>query len=120
MTEPKRLADILGGAVSRAFASDQARAYTTWMKAIGPDIAAATRPRRFSRGTLTVRCESSVWANELTYLADVILAKMSEVDPGHPVRRLRFEAGSGPAEQGDEPFASNSGPESNADTGAER
>ena len=120
MTEPKRLADILGGAVSRAFASDQARAYTAWMKAIGPDIAAATRPRRFSRGTLTVRCESSVWANELTYLADVILAKMSEVDPGHPVRHLRFEAGSGPVEQGDEPLASNCPPESNTDTAVDR
>lgn len=90
MSEPKRLAEIIGGAVGRALESEQARAYRAWTRAVGVQIAAVTHPLRFARGTLTVACESSVWANELTYLTNTILARMDEVEPGHPVRRLRF------------------------------
>ena len=45
-----------------------------------PMSSRSRRPRRLSRGVLTVECESSTWANELTYL-----------DAGHPRRRLRAD-----------------------------
>ncbi len=108
MTEPRRLGDVLGGTIRRVVSSDQARAYGAWAKAIGPEIAAAPRPRRFGRGPLPVICESSVWASELTYLSGAILAKMAEADPAHPVKRLRFEAGSSAGGQGEEAPAANS------------
>ncbi len=107
MPEPRRLGDILEGSLQGVTTGERARAYSAWLKAAGPDVATATRPRRFARGTLTVGCESSVWANELTYLTSTILERMAAVDPGHPVKRLRFEA-VGPFErQGNEPPASN-------------
>jgi predicted nucleic acid-binding Zn ribbon protein len=105
--EPRRLGDILGGTLQGVAKGDQARAYAAWLGAVGADVAAATRPRRFARGTLTVGCESSVWANELTYLIPTILEKMAATDPDHPVKRLRFEAVGPPERQGDEASASN-------------
>jgi hypothetical protein len=40
---------------------------------------------------------SSIWAQELTYLGGRLLARMAEVDPSHPVERLRFMARGSPA-----------------------
>jgi hypothetical protein len=92
--------------LSRIDTSDQARAYGAWARAAGDTVAANARPRSFARGVLTVECASSIWAQELTYLGGQLLARMSELDPAHPVRRFRFvtrrspapSPGTGPAE----------------------
>jgi hypothetical protein len=107
MPEPRRLGDVLAGTLRGITLGDRGRAYSAWLKAVGPEVAAATRPRRFSRGVLVVGCESSVWANELTYLTATILEKMAVVDSSHPVKRLRFEAVGPSLRQGIEPAASN-------------
>jgi hypothetical protein len=107
MPEPRRPGDVLASTLAGVTSGETARAYTAWLKAVGPDVAAATRPRRFARGALVVGCESSVWANELTYLTTTILERMTAVDPGHPVKRLRFEAVGPSLRQGNEPPASN-------------
>ena len=107
MPEPRRLGDVLAGTLKGVTSGDQARAYSAWLRAVGPEVAAATRPRRFARGQLTVGCESSVWANELTYLTAIILEKMAVIDPDHPVKRLRFEAVGPSPGQGSEAPASN-------------
>ena len=88
--EPRRLGEILAPAMGRLATSDGARACTLWARAAGEQVTNATTVRAFSRGVLTVECESSVWANELSYLSGEILARMAELDPGHPVRKLRF------------------------------
>ncbi|MGO8684536.1 MAG: DciA family protein [Thermoleophilia bacterium] len=93
MSEPRRLGEILHRSVERLIGSDEARAFALWRQAAGPQVAAATEPLRLARGTLTVRCESSVWTNELTYLSGSLLAKLREVDPDCPVTRFRFVTG---------------------------
>jgi hypothetical protein len=107
MPEPRRLGDVLSGTVQGISSSDQAQAYSAWLRAVGPEVAAATRPGRFARGTLTVGCESSVWANELAYLTGTILERMGSIDPAHPVKRLRFEAVGPFDRQGNEAPAAN-------------
>lgn len=102
MTEPRRIGEILDPALSRLATSDQARAYGAWARAAGQPIAAAARPRGFSRGVLSVECSSSVWANELTYLGDQLLRRMDELAPGHPVKRFRFVVERAAPEQEDE------------------
>jgi predicted nucleic acid-binding Zn ribbon protein len=42
---------------------------------------------------LTVECESSTWANELTYLTPVILERLRADDPATTVTGLRFVVG---------------------------
>ena len=101
--DPKRLGDILNGALWRLATTDQARAYAVWVRAAGEQVASGARPRHFSRGVLTVECSSSVWANELTYLGGEILRRMDEVAPGHPVKRFRFVIERAAPRQEDEP-----------------
>lgn len=106
--EPRRIGDIISPAVRRLTASDDARAYALWAKAAGGQVAGATSARAFNRGVLTIECESSVWANELEYLAGEILSRMTEMDPGHPVKRLRFRVRRRAVEQEEAPAASKS------------
>lgn len=104
-SRPRRLGEILAPAVSRLTSSDDARAYALWARAAGEQVARTTTVRAFSRGVLTVECESSVWANELSYLSGEILARMSAIDPGTPVRKLRFRVRRGVATQEETPAA---------------
>lgn len=97
--EFRRLDQILGPSLERVATSDQARAYGAWARAAGEQVAGGAHPRNFSRGTLTVECTSSVWANELTYLSGDILRRMDAVLPDHPVKRLRFLVASNPRVQ---------------------
>jgi len=87
---PRRLGEVLSAELERLQTSEQARAYVAWARAVGLQVASATRPRAFGRGRLTVECASSVWAGELTYLSTQILRRMDDVAPGHPVEHLRF------------------------------
>jgi hypothetical protein len=93
LSEPRRLGEILDPTLARLETSDQARAYGSWARAAGVQIAAGAHPKAFSRGILTIECSSSVWASELTYLSDQILRRMRELAPDHPVKRLRFMVG---------------------------
>lgn len=102
-SRPRSLGEILAPAVSRLTSSDEARAYALWARAAGEQVAQTTTVRAFSRGVLTVECESSVWANELSYLSREILARMSGIDPGNPVRKLRFRVRRGVVAQEETP-----------------
>ena len=105
MPEPRKIGDIVSRSLDRLVGSDKARAFQLWRRAAGEQVAAVTQPIRFSRGTLTVVCESSVWANELTYLGGTLLDRLRALDPACPVERLRFVTGRGPRQQGNEPSA---------------
>jgi hypothetical protein len=100
---PRRLDEILAPTVGRLTSSDDSLAYALWARAAGEQVARATAVRAFGRGVLTVECESSVWANELCYLSGEILARMSEMDPGNPVRKLRFRVRRGVVAQEETP-----------------
>ena len=90
MAELRRLGEILQGAVERMSSGEVGRAYSIWLKVCGEPVAAVTSPKRFQRGQLTVACESSIWASELTLLGGAIIAKMRALDPENPVGKLRF------------------------------
>ena len=104
-SDPRRLSEILAPAVGRLTSGDDARAYALWARAAGEQVAQTTAVRAFSRGVLTVECESSVWANELSYLSGEILVRMGELDSGNPVRKLRFRVRRGVAAQEETPAA---------------
>ena len=108
--EFQRLDQIMAPALDRVASSDQAKAYGAWARAAGEQVAAGTQVRNFSRGTLTVECSSSVWANELTYLGGQIKGRMDALSPGHPVMKLRFTVGRSPRKQEDPPAASKEEP----------
>ncbi len=47
---------------------------SVWAAAVGPDLAAAAEPVSERGGTVTVRCESSVWAEELEMMGPQLIA----------------------------------------------
>jgi predicted nucleic acid-binding Zn ribbon protein len=59
-----------------------------WHQAVGERIARHARPGRLSRGALTVHVSSSVWAQELSLLADELRARLK--NHGVEVTALRF------------------------------
>ncbi|NLG65523.1 MAG: DUF721 domain-containing protein [Actinobacteria bacterium] len=91
-----RLGDVLKRTAERLREGEEARAYAAWSAAAGAHVTAAATPVRLARGTLVLECESSVWAQELTYLSGEFLAKMHAADPDCPVERLRFVSGRRP------------------------
>jgi hypothetical protein len=90
MGEFVRLGDILKSAAARLGGTEQMRAYQAWSAAAGERLVVVCAPRRFVAGTLTIECESAVWAQELTYLGGDILSRMQAANPQCPVKRLRF------------------------------
>ena len=60
-----------------------------WPEVVGPALAAVTRPKRVTGGTLTIGCVGPV-AMELTHLAPELIARIN-AQLGKPlVERLRF------------------------------
>jgi hypothetical protein len=59
-----------------------------WRTAVGERIASRTEPGRLRGGVLTVHAASSAWAQELTFLAPEILARVQAL--GISVTELRF------------------------------
>ncbi len=62
-----------------------------WELAVGTKIAYRARPTRLVRGVLYVRTASATWTQELSLLADKIIASLRA--RGLDVRSLRFQVG---------------------------
>jgi predicted nucleic acid-binding Zn ribbon protein len=97
---PRPLALALDGVVERSEpATVLARAQGVWREVAGPGLAPFTEPVSERDGTLTVACESGVWAHELELLGPDLLNRMNAAldgPEGGALRRLRFVVGSVP------------------------
>jgi hypothetical protein len=60
-----------------------------WTGMVGPDMAAATTPRRLSQGTLTIGCSGPV-AMELQHLSTELIGRINQYLGSQVVRRLRL------------------------------
>jgi hypothetical protein len=65
-----------------------------WRDAVGARIAERAVPISLDEGTLLLRVPTSVWANELSLLADEVCARLKE--RGVVARELRFRVGAVP------------------------
>jgi predicted nucleic acid-binding Zn ribbon protein len=97
---PRPLSAALAGAVGDARpAGLLAVVQSAWSEVAGATLAAAASPTSEREGTVTVTCESGVWAHELELLAPDLTARLNEhlEGAGEPakVERLRFAVGSG-------------------------
>jgi predicted nucleic acid-binding Zn ribbon protein len=53
-----------------------------WDELVGPDVAAHTRPERFSDGELVVIADSAVWATQMRLLTSAVLRRLN-TELGH-------------------------------------
>ena len=92
---PESLRAILERAGENRFArAREAIPAALWREAVGARIAERARPLSLEDGTLVLRVPTSVWANELSLLADEVFARLRE--RGVVARELRFRVGAVP------------------------
>lgn len=70
-----------------------AKAFAWWSRSVPARIVKHARPVRLVHGTLIVHVSSSVWANELHYLSEDLLAELAKHNPQSGVQKLRFKVG---------------------------
>ncbi len=73
-----------------------------WEKAVGPQIAAQSRPDGLRRGTLFIRVSNSIWMQQLHYLKEEITGKVNDIMGGADLKGIRFSIGHIPAPAGKE------------------
>jgi hypothetical protein len=87
---PELLGSLLANA--RATTAKAARAgpvdQDTWRRIVGDRVAQRTEPGRVVRGTLQVRVTSPVWAQELSFFSEEIVARLRRT--GVEVDSIRF------------------------------
>ena len=97
---PRRLDDALGQVVRDAApATVLAEVQGVWKVAVGEVIATHAIPLAERAGTLTVTCDSSLWANEIDLSARDLVARLNAALGGPadgPLRALRARSGSIP------------------------
>ncbi len=103
LAEPEALEAILGRAGENRFARTKPPLDARlWRDAVGARIADRAQPISIQDGTLLLRVPNSVWAHELSMLADDVCHRLGE--RGVQVKRLRFRVGEPPlAERRPEP-----------------
>jgi len=72
-----------------------AEVQSAWPAVAGAALAASAGPVSERAGTVTVECESSVWAQELELLGADLTRRLDEAVTAGRVERLRFVVGSG-------------------------
>jgi predicted nucleic acid-binding Zn ribbon protein len=72
-----------------------AEVQSAWPAVAGAALAASASPVSERAGTVTVACESAVWAQELELLGPDLTRRVDEAVSGGRVERLRFIVGSG-------------------------
>jgi predicted nucleic acid-binding Zn ribbon protein len=94
---PRPIAKALEGALPDARpAGLLAEVQVAWPAVAGASLAAAAEPVSERAGTVTVTCESAVWAAELELLGADLARRLDEAVEGGRVERLRFIVGSRP------------------------
>jgi predicted nucleic acid-binding Zn ribbon protein len=96
---PRPLSRALEAAIGQARpAGLLAAVQSAWPEVAGPALAAAATPTSEREGTVTVTCESGIWAHELELLGADLTARLIErlEASGEAVKltRLRFIVGS--------------------------
>jgi len=69
---------------------------SAWSDVAGAALAAAASPAAEREGTVTVTCESAVWAHELELLGPELLTALASRLDGPLVTKFRFVVGSAP------------------------
>jgi len=64
-----------------------------WAEIVGDEVAAQTQPTQITGSALVVTTRSSAWSQQLSFLAETILAELHRRVPHANVERLRFRVG---------------------------
>jgi predicted nucleic acid-binding Zn ribbon protein len=91
--DPRGVGDVLEVmAAARGWDSPIARAelLASWVDIVGSDTAAHTSPVSIEDGVLSVRCDSTAWAQQLRLMQATVLNSIAERFPAAGVERAQF------------------------------
>ena len=91
--DPRGIEDVLDNLTqSMGWESPMAKSelLAAWPDLIGEDVAAHTDPVSVEDGLLTVRCDSTAWAQQLRSMRNVVLARIAERHPAAGIETVRF------------------------------
>lgn len=94
----RRRGPRLAGDAVRALAERLAPASTlgdvqrVWDEAVGEQLAAVAQPTAEARGTLTVTCESAVWAQEMDLMSAPLLERLNAALGAPRITALRCQS----------------------------
>lgn len=90
---PKRIGKALGRALDPVKpATPLAELQRIWPAVAGPAIAEVTTVSKEHDGTVTIECESTVWAHELEMMGPQFREKLRPFMGDQTPKRLRFQA----------------------------
>ena len=61
-----------------------------WPELVGAEVAAHAEPLTVEDGRLTVRCDSTAWAQQLRSMRTTVLARIAERHPAAGIESIRF------------------------------
>jgi len=67
------------------------KSFVFWDKAVGKTIAKHSKPFSVKKGTLFVRVEGSVWANELSLMKKKIINKLNKMIGHESIKDIVFK-----------------------------
>lgn len=99
-TKLQRLEDVLQATLKRRkiFLNFEDKHFIPiWNKAVGPRIAAQSRPGNLKGETLFVKVSSSVWMQQLHFLKGEIIEKINQSLGGGKIKNIYFSIGEIPS-----------------------
>jgi predicted nucleic acid-binding Zn ribbon protein len=94
---PTSLKEIIAGIFQDSrlpFNPDDARIWKIWEEIVGPAIACNAQPSWIKEGRLRVKVSSSIWLQELNFVAEDIREKLNRKLGRRAVERIEFRLGS--------------------------
>ena len=91
--EPRGIADVIETFTSSmGWESPLARAelLASWSEIVGPETAAHADPIGIEEGVLTVRCDSTAWAQQLRTMRGAVTTRIAERHAAAGVESVRF------------------------------
>lgn len=91
--DPRGLDSVLDGLTrSMGWTSPLAKSelLVEWPELIGEEVAAHAVPIAAEDGLLTVRCDSTAWAQQLRSMRTIVLARIAERHPAAGIESIRF------------------------------
>lgn len=95
----QRIDEILARALKKRqvpFRAEDRHLADLWEKAVGPQIAAQSRPGNLRKGILFVKVSNSVWMQQLHFLKEEIIGKFNVLEKA-PITDIRFSIGQLPS-----------------------
>ena len=91
--KPKSLGEALNAVLSNLGIQNKIRQYAIldkWAEIVGEKVASVTTAERIQDGILYVKVKNSAWRNELLFLKEDILEKLSHVSGQVTIRDIWF------------------------------